>query len=146
MRVELLSFEGCPNAEAFLPRLRELMAEAGIGEPVQQRRVESVRDAERERFLGSPTVRVDGRDVDPGAGERADFGLKCRIYHTPAGMAGTPAEEWVLNALRGAAENRRAMTERPPRSLGVIPDDGRGTQAGAQTFARDVVKLSCCAA
>jgi hypothetical protein len=105
VQVELLYFDGCPNAEVFLPRLRELLAEAGIQEPVRQRRVESVQDAERERFLGSPTVRVDGRDVDPATSTRDDFGLKCRIYRTPAGMAGTPPEEWVRHALRRTAEH-----------------------------------------
>jgi hypothetical protein len=57
--------------------------------------------AHRERFLGSPTLRIDGRDVEPGAEERTDFGLKCRLYRTPEGFAGTPPDAWVLEALRG---------------------------------------------
>jgi hypothetical protein len=104
VQIELLYFQGCPNAQAFVPRLRELLAEAGIDEAVRLRRVESVQEAERERFLGSPTLRVNGRDVDPGAGEREDFGLRCRIYLSASGMAGTPPEEWVRRALRSAME------------------------------------------
>ena len=64
--------------------------------------MESPEAAAEERFLGSPSVRVDGVDVDPGAAGRDDFGLKCRLYSTGAGLQGTPPDEWVLEALRGA--------------------------------------------
>jgi hypothetical protein len=55
--------------------------------------------AEQQRFLGSPTLRVDGRDVEPGAELRTDFGLKCRLYRTEEGFAGIPPDQWVLDAL-----------------------------------------------
>jgi hypothetical protein len=102
MKIEFLCFEGCPSAEAFLPRLRELLEQAGVSGDVQIRRVESIEDAERERFLGSPSLRLDGHDIEPGADARADFGLKCRLYRTASGTAGTPPDEWVLAAI-GAA-------------------------------------------
>jgi hypothetical protein len=97
--VELLYFDGCPSYERFLPRLRAVVAEAGIRDEVQLRRVESPEAAVVERFLGSPTVRVDGVDVEPGADTRSDFGLKCRLYSTPDGLQGTPRAEWVVEAL-----------------------------------------------
>ncbi|MDQ6804286.1 MAG: DUF2703 domain-containing protein [Actinomycetota bacterium] len=103
MNIEFLYFEGCPSAEAFLPRLRELLKEAGVSGELQLRLVESIEDAERERFLGSPSLRLDGHDIEPGAGERTDFGLKCRLYRTGAGAAGTPPDEWVLAAIGAAA-------------------------------------------
>lgn len=99
VKVELLYFDGCPSYERFLPRLRELIAGTEIAGDVELRRVESPEAAVAERFLGSPTVRVAGVDVEPGAGERDDFGLKCRLYRTAAGLRGTPAEEWVIQAL-----------------------------------------------
>ena len=99
MTVELLYFDGCPGYQQFLPRLRQLVAEAGIREEVLIRRVQSPEAAAIERFLGSPSVRVDGRDVEPSADERDDFGLKCRLYRTPQGLRGTPLDEWVLQAL-----------------------------------------------
>ena len=102
MTIELLYFDGCPSHEAFLPRLRELLDRAGVDAPVQQRRVQSDEDAQRERFLGSPTLRIDGVDVDPGAGEQTDFGLRCRLYPTADGLRGTPPDEWVLSALQRA--------------------------------------------
>jgi hypothetical protein len=99
VKVELLYFDGCPSYERFLPRLRELLARAAVGGGVELRRVGSPHAAVAERFLGSPTVRIDGVDVEPGAEERRDFGLKCRLYTTEDGLQGIPPEDWVLEAL-----------------------------------------------
>jgi hypothetical protein len=98
-RVEVLYFEACPSTDAFLPRLRDVLVGVGMGDRLVLRRVETVDAAEHERFLGSPTVRVNGRDIEPGAEARTDFGLKCRLYRTETGMRGAPPEEWVLAAL-----------------------------------------------
>jgi len=91
-----------------MPRLRELMAQAGVDARIELKRVESVAAAERERFLGSPTVRVDGKDVDPTAGERTDFGLKCRLYPSPNGLRGMVPDEFVVAAITGARGARDA--------------------------------------
>lgn len=99
MKVELLYFDGCPSYERLLPRLSELVASADPGAQVELRRVESVEAAEREGFLGSPTVRVAGVDVDPGAADRTDFGLKCRLYRSNEGTSGLPPEQWIRDAL-----------------------------------------------
>lgn len=99
MRVELLYFDGCPHYESLLPKLRELVAQQDPTVEIELRRVESLDDAERERFLGSPTVRIDGRDIDPGAADRQDFGLKCRL--SDAGTSGLPPDEWIRTALAG---------------------------------------------
>jgi hypothetical protein len=100
MKIELLYFDGCPSHAAFLPRLLELLAGADVDVQVQQRRVEDDAAAQSERFLGSPTLRVDGVDIEPGAGDRTDYGLKCRLYPTEQGLRGAPPDAWVLNALQ----------------------------------------------
>jgi len=66
-----------------------------IGEVV----VPDAETAERLRFLGSPTIRVDGRDVEPGADARTAYVLACRIYRTEHGLSGVPDERWVTDAL-----------------------------------------------
>jgi len=104
VRIELLYFEGCPSYEALLPRLRALLRREGVDEEVEPRLVETTEAADRERFLGSPTVRVDGIDIDPGAAERDDFGLNCRIYRSAEGASGVPPEHWITDAVgRGQA-------------------------------------------
>ena len=98
MTIELLFFDGCPSHERLLPLVRELAA--GTGRELVLRRIDTPEQAERERFLGSPTVRVDGSDVDPGARERTDYGLKCRIYRSEElGQSPLPPAEWIRAAL-----------------------------------------------
>lgn len=102
MTIELLYFDDCPNHERLLPRLEQLLRAAKISAKIRLRKIADDEAAQRERFLGSPSVRVDGRDIEPGAQERADFGLKCRLYRLPSGLAGIPPDEWVLRALASA--------------------------------------------
>jgi hypothetical protein len=99
VKVELLFFDGCPGYEELLPSLQRLAA--GAGAPVEVRRVETPEQAETLRFLGSPTVRIDGRDVEPGAETRSDYGLKCRLYRDASGgHSRVPREAWLQAALR----------------------------------------------
>jgi hypothetical protein len=98
-KIEVLYFDGCPNHEQLLPRLRALLAQAEVSSAVELVKVPDDDGAQRARFLGSPTLRIDGRDVEPGAELRTDFGLKCRLYRTPEGLAGAPLDDWVLAAL-----------------------------------------------
>jgi hypothetical protein len=100
----MLRTEDCPHADAYLPRLRELLAGAGIDVPVRVRVVLNADQAQQERFLGSPTIRVGGRDVEPGSAQRQDYGLACRLYAHPDGRRGNPPDEWVLSALRQRPE------------------------------------------
>jgi hypothetical protein len=99
MRIELFYFDGCPNHQMLLPHLGELLEQAKVSSAVELVNVPDDAAAQRERFLGSPTLRVDGQDVEPGAELRTDFGLKCRLYCTPEGFAGIPPDDWVLEAL-----------------------------------------------
>ena len=100
VKVELLYFDGCPNHDALLLRLGELLEQARVTSAVELVNVPDDAAAQRERFLGSPTLRVDGCDVEPGADRRTDFGLKCRLHRTRDGFEGTPPDAWVLDALR----------------------------------------------
>ena len=87
--LELLYFDGCPGHERLAPTLRELASRHGV--ELAQRRIDTPAEAQQARFLGSPTVRVDGVDVEPGARERSDFGLKCRLYRCGGGTLCPPS-------------------------------------------------------
>jgi hypothetical protein len=99
--VELLYIHDCPHYEAVLRHLRELLRSTGADDRIELRSISDERAARRERFLGSPTVRVDGHDVEPGASERRDFGMTCRLYATANGLLPMPPDKWVLDALAG---------------------------------------------
>jgi hypothetical protein len=102
MTIELLYFDGCPNHEKLLEHLPRLLEREGITAQIVLHDVPDDEHAQRERFLGSPTIRVDGRDIDPGAARRTDYGMKCRVYKTSAGLSGLPPDEWLLDVLSRA--------------------------------------------
>ena len=83
---------------------REVMATEGLDPSrLELREIPTDADAERERFVGSPTVRVDGVDVDPNEGE--PVGLTCRVYHLRDGrVSPTPDPEDVREAIRRGGE------------------------------------------
>jgi hypothetical protein len=106
-RVELLYFDGCPNWLAARELVETVGAEMNVAPDLRLVEVESPEAAEELRFLGSPTIRVEGLDVEPGAGDRTPFQYACRVYRTPSGLSGTPDPEWVRQALLWA-ERRTA--------------------------------------
>ena len=97
--VEILYFDDCPNWPATATAVDVLARELEVAADIRLVRVASQDEAVRLGFLGSPTMRVDGRDIEPGAGERHDFALACRVYRTDQGFAGLPPESWIRAAL-----------------------------------------------
>jgi hypothetical protein len=99
--IELLYWSGCPSWPAALQDLRAAVRAAGFdASKIIVREVESDDEADSERFHGSPTIRVDGRDVvDPGD---EPVGLACRIYRRRDGrISPTPDPADVRDALAG---------------------------------------------
>lgn len=101
-RVEILYFDGCPNHEPARALVERVAAELRVEPTIQLVDVVDPDAAAELCFLGSPTIRVDGRDVEPGADERHEFVLSCRVYRTERGLAGQPDEAWIRAALSGA--------------------------------------------
>jgi hypothetical protein len=79
-KVELLFWDGCPSHPQALASLRAAMTEAGLdAELIEVREVDTDERAGAEHFVGSPTIRIAGIDVqDPGD---EPIGLTCRVYH-----------------------------------------------------------------
>jgi len=92
-----LYLDGCPSHARLLPVLRALAGEYGL--ELTERCIEDAAQAERTRFIGSPSVRVNGVDVEPGAERRTDFAMSCRLYRSPDGQSGQPPEAWIRRAL-----------------------------------------------
>jgi len=109
MRVELLFWDGCPSHPKALAELRAAMVDIALDpNTVVVREVETQADATLEGFVGSPTIRIDGVDIQPPGEEPA--GLTCRIYHRRDGrISPTPDPADLRDALRAA---RTAATER----------------------------------
>ena len=79
--VELLWWRGCPSWERALQILRAEMTTVGLDPgAIEVSEIETDADAERRDFPGSPTIRINGRDIQP-LGSTEPNGLTCRVYH-----------------------------------------------------------------
>ena len=97
-------WEGCPSTDDALSMLREEMEGLGLDvSGIEAREVATDQAAEREGFVGSPTIRVDGADVQPPRGE--PVGLTCRVYRLRDGaISSLPDRHDVKEALARALE------------------------------------------
>lgn len=102
LKVELLYFDGCPTYKTTLRDLEEIVKQDGLDAEITLIRVGSEEDAARLAFLGSPTVRVNGADLEPEARGSKDFGLRCRIYRVEGRILGSPSKDALRKALRGS--------------------------------------------
>jgi len=97
MRIEVLYFDGCPNHAPTVERVKQMAADLGVQERVEEIEVTSLDQAQQLRFLGSPTVRVNGVDIDSSARQRTTYGLSCRVY---SGISGLPPDDLIMAALQ----------------------------------------------
>ena len=96
MEITLQYFDGCPSWMIAEERLAVIAAERPEV-TVTRHLVQTVEEAERVGFHGSPSVLIDG--VDPFADADTGVGLACRIYQTPDGPAGAPTLAQLRTAL-----------------------------------------------
>lgn len=101
MQVKILYFDGCPHYGLTLALVKQVVTERGVDARVESVHVDDATDAERLRFLGSPTVQVDGADIEPAARSRTGYAYSCRMY---AG-SGTPPKE-LIDAAIGKGHER----------------------------------------
>jgi hypothetical protein len=100
VKIEFLFWRECPSHPEARALLDEVIAARGLEVEVEEREVTTTEEAEQLTFPGSPTIRVDGRDVDP-AGASARPALTCRIYYRPDGrVSPVPSREQLEEALR----------------------------------------------
>lgn len=102
MNIRFLYFKGCPNAEPTLNILKEVcQEEKGLNEKIEVTEVRSEEEAKKHHFLGSPTIQINGLDIER---ERRNdppvFG--CRVYKSNVGSAGVPPKEMIVEALEEA--------------------------------------------
>jgi hypothetical protein len=99
VEVRLVYFDGCPNWPTARERLRGVLNQLGWADlPITGVRVETEDEAVASGFAGSPTILIDGTDLFPRSGAWSG-GLACRLYLTPAGLAGAPTADAVMTAL-----------------------------------------------
>lgn len=102
MDIEFLWFDGCLGHAKVRPLLDEVLTEEGIRDPVRYTRIADHADAVRHRFQGSPTIRINGRDIVEQAD--TDYALRCRVYWVDGRAQDYPSKEMVRKAVRAATE------------------------------------------
>lgn len=105
MKVEVLGFAGCPNFAPAIQYTRAALRQTGVEAHIGAIHVENAYAAHEASFLGSPTVRINGLDVEPAARTLRDFGLGCRTYVANGKRQGFPPQEWIEVAIREALHN-----------------------------------------
>lgn len=105
IRIEILSFQGCPNADDAFARVEQALQEESARAAVEQVEVDTPEFAQELHFVGSPSVRIDGKDIEPGADAR-DHGLMCRTYRDGDNTTGVPPLEMVRAAIRASVALR----------------------------------------
>lgn len=104
MKVELYYFDGCPQYLKAIENVREALRLEGLPEDVTLIQVESDAEVRARRFIGSPTVRINGVDVEGPEAEEKGYGFGCRIYTSNGSSAGWPSVEKVRKALSQQAK------------------------------------------
>lgn len=99
MVIEVFYVPGCPNHQAAMDQLRSVLRIASISVPIQEVAINDEATARQIKFPGSPTVRIDGRDVE--SNPQASYGLACRLYSNGSGV---PSIETLQRAVSTAQE------------------------------------------
>jgi len=102
MEINLFYFDGCPSWQEALENLKTALKAEGLEAGIHPVLVGDDAEAARLKFLGSPSIRVDGMDLWPE--ERKRFNLSCRVYPTPQGLKGAPTIEMLREKLRSRIE------------------------------------------
>ena len=97
--VELLITSNCPHRDAALALVERVCGQLGGDIEIRVVEVADQQAAEQARFLGSPTIRVDGRDIEPGAERNYEYVHGCRLYQGEHSLRGLPEEAWLRQAL-----------------------------------------------
>lgn len=132
MRIEIFYFKDCPSQHSTFDLVREIVAEHGLNADLVATEVTSPADAGRLRFLGSPSVQVNGIDVEPAARQRRDFGLSCRTYDG----RGMPDRAMIAQALLEAQAGDAPDGQGPAQRAGMF--------AAAGAVASALASSACC--
>ena len=102
MKIQLLWFEDCPNHEQARATLLQLIERRQLDADFEDIELSDPDLANRLQFPGSPTIRINGQDVEPGFEDPGDYLPRCRVYPTESGLKGSPETAWIEQAIDAA--------------------------------------------
>src|SRR5713226_4365903 len=141
MKIEVLYFDGCPNHKPAVERVQQSLREEGVFAEVQEVNVSDASIAQKVGFLGSPSVRVNGLDVEPEARAAREYGMMCRTYSVDGRREGLPSREVLRQAIREATSGINNSDSGQP------PSDGSKSPtsfvAAGSVFAAIIASFCC---
>ncbi len=102
IKIEILFIEGCPGYKFTKEFIEDIIANETIDVEITLIRLDNDEDARRLQFIGSPTVRVDGMDVEKNLSKTKDYSLKSRLYFIEGKASAYPSKSMIRNAIREA--------------------------------------------
>jgi hypothetical protein len=99
MKIEILVFDGCPNSEPTEGLVRETVAELEIDANIEVVKVVDNDDALSKRFIGSPSIRINGADLEIEGDDLTQYAMRCRIYREGDSQSGLPPKELLKKRL-----------------------------------------------
>jgi hypothetical protein len=100
MKVELFYIAECPNSREAARVLRETLLECGFRDEVSEIEVTDSAQAQALAFIGSPSIRIGGKDIEPTVSNKRHYGLSCRTYLTGGKLTGVPPRDLIRAAVR----------------------------------------------
>lgn len=100
MKIEVLGFSDCPNYAPALKRTRAALQNLGIQAVIEEYKINTDVAATEIHFLGSPTIRINGLDVEVAARYARHFGIGCRTYIVNGERDGLPPQQWIEDTIR----------------------------------------------
>lgn len=97
MTVEVFYIDGCPNHKPAVERVKKVLQQERVSVELIEIEIHDETEAKKMGFFGSPTIRVNGLDVDPKSRPKTATGIACRYY-----TGGLPSEDMICAALREA--------------------------------------------
>ncbi len=99
IRVEFLFWKECPSHEKALSRLKSALQKIGIDYEIKVIEVKTEDDAKRWQFPGSPTIRINGADIQPET-SKGNYSLSCRAYIIEGKVLPVPTEDFLIKSIR----------------------------------------------
>jgi hypothetical protein len=107
MKIRFLYTQDCSSHEEALRRLKDALKQEDVAADIEIVRVDTFEEAEREHYLGSPTILIDGRDISPT--QDSHYAPACRAYGLEDGrVSPLPSMSMILKAIHSAKENLKS--------------------------------------
>ncbi len=112
MDIEFLYINGCPGKDRARELLEEVMEEEDIDTEIDTKKIETLEEAKKHNFPGSPTIRINGEDVENGRRDSDYYSVTCRIYEIGDEKKGVPTKDMIRSTLNSSSESKKLSQEK----------------------------------